>query len=211
LATAGKEKSMSLSPSSHTQQIGVRGRVIQEFCALALSHGVHGPFLDIGTGLPEESILVEDQFKSEERRAVGPHASSEVGGLVYSRGNPNDMKELYKDGQFSTVFWNGALAQDKFFWRTLDEIKRVLAPEGVLLVSAPAFAKTARFGLKVVGAKGSEIPNATVTARAQDALPDYLRFSPKAVRDVIFDGFDVREVRIAFVVPRVFGVGVKKG
>lgn len=203
---------MSLdAPTMSSQNIGVRGRVIQEFCALARAYGAHGPFLDIGVGPPAESVLLEPDFEGEERRAIGSHPSTEESGLVYSRGNPNDMSELYKDGQFSTVFWNGAIARDKYFWRTLDEIKRVLAPGGVLLVSAPAFSKNARFGLKVVGARGSEIPNATVTARAQESLPDYLRFSPKALRDIVFDGFEVKEVRIAFVVPRVFGVGVKKG
>jgi hypothetical protein len=209
--SADKEQHMSLAPSSHTQQVGGRARIIQELCTLAKSHGARGPYLDVGVGSPEKTVLLEDQFKSDERRAVGSHASTEVDGLVYSHGNPNDMRELYKDGQFSTVFWGGALARDKFFWRTLSEIKRVLAPQGVFLVSAPAFTKVARFGLQVISAKGNEIPNATVTARADDVLPDYLRFSPRAIREMIFDGFDVREVRVALVVPRVFGVGVKKG
>jgi hypothetical protein len=197
--------------SSSQFSLGIRGKIFEEFHALIAAHEAHGPFLEIGAPSPDASLLTDDRFAGEERYAVGPHETVEQDGLSYRNGNPNDLTKLFQDGQISTVLWNGGIARDKHFWRTLAEVRRVLKPGGVFIVVAQAFAQKPRFGVRVVGAQGNEIANATIVARAQAAVADYWRISPQAMRQIVLEDFEVKEVRIAYVVPRVFGVGVKKG
>lgn len=188
---------------------GVQSKIIQEICGLAAAHDAHGPFLEICAAPNTSFALLDPHFGDAERHIIGAKAASPGDGAIYANGNPNDMRALYKDRQFSTVIWNGAMAHDKCFWRTVEEIKRVLAPGGILIAVAPGFGSKSRFGLKVVGPKGSEIANATVTARAHAYSPDYWRVSQQAMKQIILDGFDIREVRTALLMPRVFGVGAK--
>jgi SAM-dependent methyltransferase len=201
---------MTIVESSLSSPIpGAQAKIIQEICALSAAHDAHGPFLEICAGPSSSFALLDAHFDNAERHIIGAKAAGQGDGPIYANGNSNDMRALYKDRQFSTVIWNGAMAHDKYFWRTLEEIKRVLAPGGILIAVAPGFGSKSRFGLKVVGPKGAEIANATVTARAQAHLPDYWRVSQQAMKQIILDGFDVREVRTALLMPRVFGVGAK--
>ncbi len=91
------------------------------------------------------------------------------------------MRDLYADARFGTVLWINALAHDKHFWRTLDEIKRVLKPGGTLIVVVPGFSKSAgQTGISITGQKGSAIADATITYKVHDA-PDYWRLSPQGL------------------------------
>jgi len=196
------------SPMS-TPVPGAQGKIIQEICALSAAHEAHGPFLEICVGPNTGFALLDPHFDNAERHVIGAKAATQADGLIYANGNPNDMRALYTDRQFSTVIWNGAMAHDRYFWQTLEEIKRVLVPGGILIAVAPGFGAKSRFGLKVVGPKGAEIVNATVTTRTHAYSPDYWRISQKAMKQIILDGFDIREVRTALLMPRIFGVGAK--
>jgi SAM-dependent methyltransferase len=191
------------------QTVGPHAKIVREFETLAETHNARGPYLEVCIGPQKNAVLLDEYFSGEERHTVGLEAATESNGVTFNRGNPNDMRDLFVNGRFSTVFWNGALAHDRYFWRSLEEIKRVLAPGGVLIVAAPGYSKKAKFGLKVVGAKGSPIDNATVTPRVHLSRPDYWRVSPQAMKQTILEGFEVREVHISMLVPWVFGVGVK--
>jgi SAM-dependent methyltransferase len=190
--------------------IGPNARLVREFQTLAATHNVRGPYLEVGVGPLENAILLSEYFKGEERHAIGPGESATRDGVDFHRGDPNDMRGLFRDGRFSTVLWNDALAHDRYFWRSLEEIKRVLAPGGVLIVAVADFSKSAtEAGIKVVGPKGNTILNATVTHSVHPTRPDYWRISPQAMKKMILDGFDILEVREAMMPSRVFGVGLK--
>jgi hypothetical protein len=121
------------------------------------------------------------------------------------------MRAIFADGAIRTVIWNSVLTHDKYFWRTLDEIKRVLAPGGLFIVVAPCFSKGApQAGIKTFGQKGNPVPDVTITYRIH-ATPDYWRLSPQALREVVFEGFTAKMVRVMLMPPRVFGAAKKPG
>ena len=185
-------------------------KIAREFQALVTAHDAHGPFLEIGVGPTEHAALLSKAFQPEERHAIGHGEALIQNGVVFHRGDPNDMRNQFEDGRFSTVFWNDALMHDPFFWRTLEEIRRVLAQGGVLIVAVSDFSKSsAEKGFKVIGQRGNPIPNVTITRDIRGVRPDYWRISPQAMRKTILNGYDVREVREAMMPSRVFGVGVK--
>lgn len=128
-------------------------------------------------------------------------------GIAFHRGSAQDMRGLFADNCFYTVISGTVLQHDKQFWLSLEEMKRVLAPGGVLMVAVPAFTKP-RPRVKIINAKGNPVRNAAATSGIQGP-PDYWRFSPQAVREVIFNGFEIKELRTFMMPPRVIGVGVK--
>ena len=189
---------------------GPAARIAHEFQILAAANEARGPFLEIGVGPKENAALLADYFRAEERHAIGHGDALVRDGVAFHQGSPNDMRGLFSDGRFSTVLWNRALAHDPFFWRTLDEIKRVLAPGGVLIVAVSDFSKSpALNGIKAVGPKGNAIGDVTVTQGIHPTRGDFWRISPQAMRKSILHGYAIREVREVMMPSRVFGVGVK--
>jgi SAM-dependent methyltransferase len=128
-------------------------------------------------------------------------------GIAFHRGSAHDMRALFEDKCFSTVISGTVLQHDRHFWLSLEEMKRVLAPGGILMVAVPAFTKP-KPRIKIINAKGNPIRSGAPTCGIQ-APPDYWRFSPQAVKEVIFDGFDIKEFRTFMMPPRIIGVGVK--
>ena len=55
-------------------------------------------------------------------------------------GNANDMT-LFEDETFDLVMSNATLEHDKHFWLSLAEVRRVLAPGGLLVIGASGFTK----------------------------------------------------------------------
>ena len=198
-----------LPPAAVEPPSGPRERIARECAAFARTYETRGPYLEISNDAPHHAVLLHEQFAGETRHFIGPKEGADAGDVSTEVGDPNDMRALYADGQFGTVLWTSALAHDKRFWLTLEEIRRVLAPGGTLVVVAPGFSKgSAQAGITITGQKGNAISNATITHRVQ-ASPDYWRVSPQAVREVILDGFDVLDVKAIMVPPRIFGVAVK--
>ena len=182
-------------------------RLAAEFRRFAERQTTAGPYLEIGVKDPALCALANDVFEGE-RHLLGPTLDAHTGVLRHHRGEPSDLSR-FADGAFRTVLWNDALVHDRRFWVTLDELRRILAPGGLLILSVPGFSNAAdRAGVTVAGPKGNPIPDTTPTYRIH-ASPDFWRISPQAMRQVVLDGFDIREVRVSSMPPRIFGVGVK--
>ncbi len=191
------------------QKAGTRAKLVEEYEALAQLHKLHGPILEITLGTRHTAIAGAPFLAGFERHVIVPGESAEEAGTHFHKGNPNDMSQLFDDGCFATVIWDRALERDALFWRTVAEIKRVLAPGGALMLCTRGFVKINKFGVKVVGANGNPVPFLTATSAVAAVGGDYLRFSPQGLRKTVLDGFDVREVRSAFMVPHLFAVAVK--
>ncbi len=189
---------------------GPRDRIGRECVILAQTYGADGPFLEIGAEGPQHAVLNRAEFRKAERLFVGRREGPAADGLAARVADPNDLGAAVADGSVGTVLWINGLAHDRRFWRTLDEIKRVLRPGGALIVVTPGFARGAgqTGNISITGQKGNAIPDATITLNIHE-VPDYWRLSPQGLRDAVLDGFEVREVRVMMVPPRLFGLAVK--
>lgn len=157
----------------------------------------------------DKALLSDEYFHRHERHAVNATATPQMDGIEFHLHNANDMRGLFRDGSFATVLSNAMLEHDRHFWLTVGEMKRVLAPGGMLFVAVPGFAKAPdKAGVKVLASSGAEVKQATATYRVH-AAPDYWRFSPQSMKNVILEGLEIKSVRVVLLPPRVIGVGLK--
>jgi hypothetical protein len=194
-----------------TPRLAPSVRMAGEFRTLVEVQATQEPYLELGVADAAACVLAAGRFEAAERHILGPALSPGrlPGGMVAHCGHPGDMTALFADGVFGTVLWNDALVHERHFWRALDEMRRVLRPGGTLILAVPGFSKAAgRAGVTVSGPKGNPIADTTPTQRVHDS-PDFWRISPQAMRHVVLDGYEVREVRVSPMPPRIFGVGLK--
>jgi SAM-dependent methyltransferase len=184
-------------------------RIVQEFEKLAQKYGVWGPYLEIGTSRQTQAVTSADHFKGTERHLVNIAESDGLNGASFYQCDTHDMRGLFADGCFGTVIANATLEHDKHFWLSVEEMKRVLAPGGILMVVASGFSQAPKqAGIQILGPKGNPVPHTTPTYEVHGS-PDYWRFSPQAMKQVILDGFEVKEVRSMMMPPRIVGVAMK--
>ena len=196
-------------PGHEAGPAGPRDRIARECAIFAQTYAARGPYLEIGADGPQHAVLNHPDFEGAPRDFVSRRGGPAREGVTARVADANDLGAHFADGSFGTVLWINGLAHDKRFWRTLDEIRRVLAPGGTLIVVAPGFSKSAgQTGINITGQKGNAIADATLTYKVHDA-PDYWRLSPQGLRDAVLDGFAVREVRVMMMPPRLFGVATK--
>jgi ubiquinone/menaquinone biosynthesis C-methylase UbiE len=129
--------------------------------------------------------------------------------------------DCFPDNRFDVVLCNAVLEHDKYFWKTLSEIKRVTKPGGLIVIGVPGYAK-----LRAEKVKGlwSRMPlirrlqshqyinmlfTATVTFQIHNWPGDYYRFSPQSMREVFLEGLEQIDVRTVMLPPRIIGVGTK--
>lgn len=147
----------------------------------------------------------------------GPH---EFKDFKIFRGNANSM-DLFEDERFDVVLCNAVLEHDKYFWKTISEIKRVTKPGGIVVIGTPGYKyyklekfKSALRKLPLIRHLSANqylnvLFTATITFEIHEAPGDYYRFSPQAFKEVFFEDFDNVEVRAIMLPPRLIGVGTK--
>ena len=86
-------------------------------------------------------------------------------------------------GASDMVLCNATLEHDRYFWRSLAEMKRVLRPGGLLVIGVPGYVENPE----------RDHGKSTHTYRVHYKF-DYYRFSEQAVRDVFFEGMLAVEV-----------------
>jgi SAM-dependent methyltransferase len=126
-----------------------------------------------------------------------------------------DARRLpFSDAEFDLLIAASTLEHIPDFWDALAEMRRVLAPGGLMVISTPGFVTTqlgnrirtlaARLRLPDVLRRGS------ITMQPHGEPHDYYRFSKHTYRDVIFDSFQDVTVWSIMVPPRLYGYGRKK-
>lgn len=194
--------------------------VFDRICA---TRGCGGDVLEIGAVPAEDTLLCLPSLEGARSRVGvnldGPHRYR---GFEILRGDANSLESLpgFGDESFDTVLCNAVLEHDHRFWLTLDEIKRVTRPGGVIGIGVPAFVKLpgerraarlarwlGRFGVpeRIL----DPLRAGTVTLQIHDFPGDFYRFSPRAVAEVFLEGLVQTEVHTVMVPPRVIGFGVK--
>ncbi|MGH3337484.1 MAG: class I SAM-dependent methyltransferase [Propionibacteriaceae bacterium] len=120
-------------------------------------------------------------------------------GIVAVQGNANNM-QVFEDESFDLVMSNATLEHDKHFWLSLAEMRRVLAPGGLLIIGAPGYVKDAQ----------NDHGRATHTYRVHYRF-DYYRFSAQTFREVFFAELEDVAIQSILQPPRIIGLGFKSG
>ncbi len=105
-------------------------------------------------------------------------ASDELQKTEMVIGDSNSLK--FADETFDCILSCSALEHDRYFWRSISEIRRVLKPNGYFIVGVPIYMSLptdCRFTTLTYARHG----------KAYNA--DFYRFSEQTVREVFFEGY----------------------
>ncbi len=172
---------------------------------------MRGPYLEVGAGHAENAILAGSYFQSKLDRFATNLAEMklveepEADKIRFIRCNANNMRDAFADGQFGTVLCNAMIEHDKYFWRSLDEMKRVLAPGGILAIGAPGYVPRKQLKEDI---NNEKLTKATVTLDVHSA-PDYWRFSRMAFKEVICEGLELLELTVVLRIPILVAIARK--
>lgn len=181
--------------------------IYQHYQRLAKKYDFKGPYLEVGAAPGGKAIMAGRAFSGKpDRKAINLDVHPQEDGIEFIQCNSNDMRGTFADASFNTIFSNAVLEHDKYFWLSLAEMKRVLAPGGHLVIGAPAFVRHDAEKAPISGF--DEADQATITYKIH-CMPDYWRFSPMAFRQVICEGLDILELKSVRVLPRLIAVAQK--
>jgi SAM-dependent methyltransferase len=138
------------------------------------------------------------------------------------RANANEMT-CFDDKHFDVVLCNAVLEHDRFFWKSVAEIKRVTKPGGLIVIGTPGYSefparpfwsKMKQVLVRIFGKVRLLDPiywmlRSTPTIEIHNAPGDYYRFSPQAFRELLFEGMIEVDVHTIMVPPIIIGAGVK--
>lgn len=190
-------KVVGSAPNSLEAFCPMHPRIHAKFHEIIKTHGPRdGRVLEIG-GLPgPHSLLRFPELENAKKILVNLSAKKEVNGIETVQGNSNDMA-FFETGTFDLVVSNAVLEHDKYFWKSILEMKRVLKPGGLMVIGVPGYAELP-----------SDTGCETKTFKVHFVV-DYYRFSPQAVRDVFFEGMSEVHCETMLSPPRIIGWGQK--
>jgi SAM-dependent methyltransferase len=154
--------------------------------------------LEVGGLMGDDSLLRFPELAAADRYCLNLRELPSEHGITAVKGNANDMRGLFASDWFDLVLCCSTLEHDKRFWRSVAEMRRVLRPGGLLIISVPGYIKDPE----------TDRGRSTLTYRVHYSY-DYYRFSEQAVRQVLFEGMERVRVRPLYTPPRIFGHGYK--
>lgn len=115
----------------------------------------------------------------------------------------NSQKMDFKSGEFDCILSSSTFEHDKYFWKSLDEIYRVLSVGGLLIIGVPIYMKLP-----------TDYKNTTLTyaRHGYSYNADFYRFSEQAVREVILEPYEIDGWNIVrrYPNPYLIASGIKK-
>jgi SAM-dependent methyltransferase len=198
-------------------------RVFREFERICSSKGITGSVLEVGATPSADCLLNMNSLAGAvEKIGVNLEGPHDFNGFRILRGNANYM-DMFEDGRFDAVLCNAVLEHDKFFWKTVAEIKRVTKPGGWVVIGVPGYGRLKGEAYKSVIKR---IPlvrslrshqylggffNSTVTFQVHNHPGDFYRFGRQAMSDVLLEGLEEVEIHSIMLPPRFIGAGRKSG
>ena len=195
--------------------------IFREFDRICRERSAGGAVLEVGATTSDTTLLCLESLKATEKIGLnlsGPHRYRD---FEIVRGNANCM-DLFEDGRFDTVLCNATIEHDKFFWKSIREMRRVTKAGGLLVLGSPGFVRHPLERLKLI--LRSRLPlvkrldtapligtlqTSTFTYEVHKGPGDYYRFSQQAFEEVFFEGMHNVEIVSVLTPPRLIGAGVK--
>lgn len=193
-------------------------RIFAAFDRVCRERGAGGDVLEIGA-MPSRDTLLCLPALARARSRIGANLAldTDFDGFRILRANANDL-HMFADASFDTVLSNSVLEHDPRFWLTLAEMRRVARPGALVAIgvpaysaAAPAWKRLARWPVlgRVLRRSAPAALASTRTLVVHDFPGDYYRFSAQAMREVLLEGLDEREVEETMQPPRLVGSGRK--
>lgn len=195
--------------------------VFKKFEEICSARHAGGRVLEIGAVPAVDTLLCLPALASATERIGlnldGPHGYH---GFEILQGNANSM-DGFPDERFDTILCNSTLEHDRYFWRTLGEIRRVAKPGALIVLGVPGYTdfdlpahlrRLTRIPLlgRMLRRRMQGLASATITLPIHNFPGDYWRFSPQAMEDVLLEGLDQVEVSTLMMPPRIIGCAVKR-
>ncbi len=190
--------------------------VYQEFERICAACGAGGDVLEIGAVPSPDSLLcLKALAAARSKVGISLGAPLEFRDFRILQCNANDMR-CFDDASFDTVLSNSVLEHDPFFWKTLEEMRRVARPGALLAIGVPGFTRPPLERLlsrlnraPIVGGLFDGLAASTPVLKVHRYPGDYYRFSTEAMREVFLGGLRDAEVRTVMTPPRIIGFGRK--
>lgn len=192
-------------------------RIYREFEKICQQRKAGGVVLEIGAVPKASSLLTLQSLKNATAKiGINLEGPYEYEDFRIIRGNANSMP-WFEDGKFDTVLCNATLEHDKFFWKTISEIRRVAKAGGLIVIGVPGYVEFAL--AKRIRSLFRKAPlcyryanflvSSTLTFFLHNAPGDYYRFSPQVFKEVFLEGMMDLDVRTIMLPPRLIGSAVK--
>jgi SAM-dependent methyltransferase len=192
--------------------------VYAAFEEICRGEAITGPVLEVGAVPGPESLLRLAALAGiSGKTGLNLEAFPSTGEIRMVVGNANRM-DMFPDSSFGCALCNATLEHDARFWKTLAEIRRVVAPGGLVVIGVPGFRG---MGPKFLAPPRSlagrairllaELTTAdallagTVTLGEHRFPGDYYRFTEQAVQEVFFEGLVEPRCRWVMSPPRIIG------
>lgn len=196
-------------------------KIYQEYETICAARNITGSVLEVGAIPSDMSLLAMKSLGgATEKIGINLDGPYEFYDFKILKGNSNCM-DCFEDEKFDAVLCNATLEHDKYFWKTLAEIKRVTKLGGLVVIGVPGYG-TSRVQKSQEFAGGLPILrslrykhyldvffSSTVTFQIHNFPGDYYRFSEQVVREVFFEGMDNIETKSIMQPPRIIGSGIK--
>lgn len=196
--------------------------VYAAFEEICRGEAIAGPVLEVGAVPGPDSLLALEPLAGiPDKTGLNMEAFPTAGGIRMVTGNANRM-EMFPDGSFGCVLCNSTLEHDARFWETLAEIRRVVAPGGLVVIGVPGFRGMGPRCLAPPRSLAGRVIQAVAALTRADALlagtvtlgehffpGDYYRFTEQAVREVFLEGLVEPRCRWVMTPPRIIGWGRK--
>ena len=192
--------------------------IYQEFEKICSKANITGSVLEVGAVPSPQSLLCMKALRNvKEKIGLNLDEPREYKDIKIVRGNANSM-DCFEDEKFDAVLCNAVLEHDKFFWKSISEIKRVTKSGGLIVIGVPGYTTLKLEEIKKLNfikkLRAIECLNmfftSTITHQVHFGPGDYYRFSIQAVEEVLFDGLADVEIKTLMLPPRIIGKGIKK-
>ncbi len=196
-------------------------RIYKEYEKICNSLNFNGSVLEVGAVPYDSSLLCMESLKNaREKKGINLKGPLKYRDFEILKGNANSMS-MFDSERFDLVLCNALLEHDKYFWKTMQEIKRVTKKGGTIIIGTPGFNY---YSAEKIKTKLRKLPIfkslsksqyfdflffSTLTFEIHNAPGDYYRFSPQAFKEVLFADLENVEIFSVMIPPRIIGIGRK--